>query len=79
LTFIICILVIVFPFYVLSYTLVKKKELDKDHFAEKFDALYEGIRTDSNYALTFNFIFLIRRLIYSIAAVLLYNSPIFQI
>jgi hypothetical protein len=52
-----------YPIFIVIFLTMNKEKLANKDFQERFDALYEGLRLDSNWSLYYNVFFLLRRLI----------------
>ena len=69
----ICICIIIFPFFVFLFLRKHKSDLVKHTFEAKFGSLYENVRLKSEKTTTIHYygFFILRRMIYSMTAVLL--------
>ncbi|CAD8192351.1 unnamed protein product [Paramecium pentaurelia] len=64
----------------LSYSISQSHhlKLDNQHFHQRYSCFYEELKTDSKIAMIYSFVNLLRKTIFIVATVLLYNFPIFQ-
>ena len=69
----ICFCIIIYPFFVFLFLRKHKSNLELLDFESKYGSLYENVRLNTEMAMTIHYygFFLLRRLIYSMTAVLL--------
>jgi hypothetical protein len=71
---------IIFPIFALTFVMsTRNKTLDSKKYHQRVGSLYENIRTNSKIPLMYLFIFLLRRVVFSLTALYLDTTPIIQI
>ena len=72
-------IILLSPILVLVFYCKNFHKLKEEEFESKFGSVYEGINVEKRSALVFTSYFLIRRAIFSITSLLLFNYPIVQL
>lgn len=72
-------LLIALPFWMVWFLHKNQSQLDEDEFRAKYGSLYSSLRLKNSGAMYYNFLFLLRRIVFALASVFLVEYPVFQI
>ena len=70
-------LVLIFPIISIFVLLLKKSSLNQPQYIQRIGSLYSKIRTNDNYALLYNGLFVLRRIFFAYTAVFMHDYPYF--
>ena len=73
------ILVFILPFGISAILSYNFKRLDIDSFKQRFNALYDGTKTQSRYAVQYYAVFVLRRLVFAVCVNQLEDYPNAQV
>ena len=73
------VILVIWPFFVLTFLLKNRKKLDTDSFKKKFISMYNGLKTTKTGALLYAFLFCMRRMSLVLTFVLLQDEGIWLI
>eukprot|EP00347_Sterkiella_histriomuscorum_P005898 403354854 len=71
-------LIVAYPFFTAIFLLVNYKKLEFEKFEQSYGSLYENVKIHMKMNIFFSFLFLLRRLIFCLAAVFLEEYPFLQ-
>lgn len=67
------------PFFVVGFYSFNFSKLGDEEFTKKFGSVYEGLKTNSRSVIAFTTIFMVRRALFALLAVMLYKHVIIQL
>jgi hypothetical protein len=69
---------IVFPLVLIWFITRKIEVYRKKDFKQKFGALYDGVKTEDKYTISFSLVFVLRRILFFLIAFNFYEYTLFQ-
>jgi len=70
-----CGTLVIFPLASFCFLVRNRKNLDEQQFMDKYETLYEGLKTEKSSILAYNFLFLARRFTFAILIIIV-NEPV---